>query len=76
MDDELGGRDVRRQTVVLGHVPDALADGGALGGDVEAEHLGPAFRGGGQTQQDLDHGGLAGSVGTHQTGHAGSDVQG
>ena len=76
VDDELGGRDVGRQAVVLGHVADPLADGGALGGDVEAEHGGAALGGGGQTQQDLDQGGLAGSVGADESGHTGSDVHG
>jgi hypothetical protein len=74
--DELGGRDVGRQTVVLRHVADALPDGGALRRDVESEHFGTAFGGGGQTQKDLDQCGLAGPVGTDESGHTGPDVHG
>ena len=45
VDDELGGGDVGRQAVVLGHVADQLADLHATRGDVEAEHAGlPARR--------------------------------
>ncbi len=76
VDDELGRRDVRREAVVLRHVSDALTDLGAGGPDVEAQDLGVALRGGGEAEQNLDHGGLAGSVGTHKSGHTGPDVQG
>ncbi len=47
-----------------------------MGGDVESEYGGAALGGGGQSQQDLDQRGLAGSVGAHQAGHSRSDVQG
>lgn len=59
VDDELGGRDVGWQAVVLGHVADAFTDGAAMRGDVEAEHGGAALGGGGQSQQNLDQRGLA-----------------
>jgi len=76
VDDELGRRDVRREAVVFRHVADALADLRAFGRDVEAEHFGAALARGGQTQEDLDQGGLAGAVGTDESGHTGSDVHG
>ena len=77
MDDELGGRDVGRQAVVLGHVADALADRGALGGDVEAEHARPCPTvAGEQPEQDLDQRRLAGAVGADQPDDAGRDVDG
>lgn len=74
--DELGGRDVGGQAVVFGHVADALADRAAMGGYVESEHGGGALGGGGESQQNLDQRGLAGSVGAHEPGNSGSDVQG
>jgi hypothetical protein len=42
---ELGGGDIRRQAIVLGHIADALADCRAVGCHVEAEDVGTAFRG-------------------------------
>ena len=40
--DELGRRHIRWQAVVLGHVPDPLADLGTVGSDVEVQHAGCA----------------------------------
>ncbi len=76
MHHELGGRDVRRQAVVLGHIADPLADGGTVLGHVQAEDVRAPFGGRGQAEKDLDQGGFSGTVGTHQARHAGPDVNG
>ena len=74
--DELGGGDVRRQAVVLGHVagqrPDPLPVLAAVG----AEHAGLPARGRQQAEQDLDQGGLARAVGADQAGDARPDGHG
>ena len=68
--------DVGRQAVVLGHVADALADGGAVGRDVEAEHASPLPDGRReQAEQDLDQRRLAGAVRADEADDPGADVE-
>ena len=62
MGDELGGADIRRQRVVLGHVAEPLAQDRPVGGRVDAEHGHPTGRRREQPEQDLDQRGLAGAV--------------
>ena len=66
MGDEVGGADVRRQAVVLGHVADELAQHHALAAHVEAEQGGVAAGRRQQAEQDLDQRALAGAVGADQ----------
>ena len=72
--DQLGGGDVGRQAVVLGHVAHQLADPLPLGGDVQVEHPRAARGGRQEAEQDLDQRRLAGPVGADQTGHALGDL--
>ena len=71
--DQVAGRHVGRQAVVLGHVADQGADRAAVGGDVVAEHARAAAGRRHQAEQDLDQGGLAGAVRPDQAGHALAD---
>ena len=72
---ELGGADVEREAVVLGHVADVPADLEPLGDDVEVEHLRRAGGGLEQAEQDADQGALAGAVRPHQADDARLQVE-
>ena len=72
--DELGGADVRRKAVVLGHVADELADPGTIGRRVEIEDGGLALGRLEQAEEDLDQRALAGAVGADEADHALADL--
>jgi hypothetical protein len=74
--DELGRRDVWRQAVVLGHVPDELPDRHAVLDAVVTEDLRHALGGLEQPEEDLDQGRLAGPVGADEAGDAGREGDG
>ena len=74
--DEVGGRDVGRQAVVLGHVADALPDGHAVASHVQVEDPCRSPRGVEEAQEDLDERRLAGPVGAHQADDAWVDREG
>ena len=73
--DEVIGRDVARQAVVLRHVADVLADADALGRDVRVQDARPTRRRRQQAEQDADERRLARPVGSDQADDAGLDVE-
>ena len=74
--DEVGGRGVGRQAVVLGHVADELADRRALGAHVEAHDRRVARRRLEEPEQDLDERALAGAVGADEADDPGLELEG
>ena len=75
--DELGGGQVGRQAVVLGHVADPGADLPRRRPSGRGRAPGPGRSvGGEQPEQDLDQGGLAGAVRADQPDDAGLHVDG
>ena len=73
---EIGGRRVGWQAVVLGHVADELADGRAVGPDVEVHDRRLARGRCQQAEEDLDERALAGPVGADETDDPGFEIQG
>ena len=73
---EVGGRRVRRQAVVLGHVADELPDRRALGAHVETHDRGVAGRRLEEPEEDLDERALAGAVGADQADDPGLQLEG
>src|SRR6266566_3250879 len=74
MRDDIRGRGVGRQAVVLWHVTDELADLGAPGPDVEVEDRRIAGCRLDQSEEDLEQRALAGSVRADQADDSGLDV--
>src|SRR6266536_1351845 len=74
--DELGGDQVRRQAVVLGHVADPGPHRVPLRYRIQPEYPYPAGRGRDESEQHLDERGLAGAVRPDQTDDAELDIDG
>ena len=73
---EIGGRHVRWQAVVFGHVADELADLDALSDHVEVHDRRRPGRGRQQAEEDLEEGALAGAVRPDETDDARLEVEG
>jgi hypothetical protein len=71
--DEVAGRHVGGQAVVLRHVADQRPDRGPVGLHVVAEHGRRTAGGVDQPEQDLDERGLPGAVRSDQPGHPAAD---
>jgi hypothetical protein len=74
--DEIGRRGVGREAVVLGHVPDELADDRALLLDVEIHHGRPSRGRLEQPQEDLEQRALARAVGADEADDPGLELEG
>ena len=76
VDEEIGCRLIRREARTLRHVPDPRPDLEGLFGDRVTEDPDLPRSGGQDAQQELEEGGLACSVGAHQSDPSGREPPG